>query len=238
MSRKLFSAASLAVVCLIFSAPVYAQSADEIVAKNIAAKGGEARLKAVQTVRQSGNLNIQGQNAQLTVMTKRPNLSRQDIIINGITISMAFDGTNAWMHNPMVSGAVTEMPAEQAEMIKDQADIDGPLLDYKAKGSTVELIGLEDANGKKAFHLRVSRKALPPTELYIDSTTFLEVKTVNTVPGTGTLEIIFGDYRTVDGLTVPFSVKSTAAGMTISDLKLDKVEFNVNLPADTFKIKK
>jgi outer membrane lipoprotein-sorting protein len=238
MSRKLLLVASVAVACLIVSAPAQAQTAEEIVAKNIQAKGGEAKLKAVQTVRQSGTINIQGQTAQLTVVAKRPNLSRQDIMIMGTTISMAFDGTKAWMLNPMVGPDAVEMPAEQAEMIKDQADIDGPLLDYKTKGSTVELVGLEDANGKKAFHLRVSRKGLPPTELYIDATTYLDVKSVTAVPGSGTMEMVFGDYRAVDGMTVPFSVKSSAAGMMLSDLKLDKVEFNVNLPADTFKIKK
>jgi outer membrane lipoprotein-sorting protein len=238
MFRKLLAVSTFAVVCLSFSTSSFAQTADEIVAKNIAAKGGEAKLKAVQTVRQTGSINIQGQTAQLTVVAKRPNLSRQDINIMGTTISMAFDGAKAWMLNPMVGAEPVEMPAEQAEMIKDQADIDGPLVDYKTKGSTVELVGLEDSNGRKVFHLRVTRKGLPPTELYIDSQNYLDVKSVTAVPGSGTMEMVFGDYRTVDGLTVPFSVKSSAAGMLLSELKLDKVEFNVTLPADTFKIKK
>lgn len=238
MIRKtvLMCVAAAALLCVPSAA--YAQTAEEIVAKNITAKGGEAKLKAVETVRQSGSINVQGQTAQLTVVAKRPNLSRQDIKIGGSTITMSFDGVKAWMLNPMVAPDPIELPAEQAEMIKDQADIDGPLVDYKSKGSTVELVGTEDANGKKAFHLRVSRKGLPPTELFIDSTTYLDLKSVTTVPGSGTMEMVFGDYRMVDGMTVPFSVKSSAAGMLLSELKLDKVEFNVTLPADTFKIKK
>lgn len=237
MSRKLLTVASLLVVCLI-AAPAYAQTAEEIVAKNIAAKGGEAKLKAVQTLRQTGTMTLQGQTAQLMTVSRRPNLSRQDISIMGTTITMAFDGTKAWMLNPLVGPEAIEMPAEQAEMIKDQADIDGPLMDYKSKGSTIELVGIEDAGGKKAFHLRVSRKGLPPTELFIDTTSYLDVKAVTVVPGSGTMEMTFGDYRVVDGMTVPFSVKSSAAGMTLSELKLDKVEFNITLPPDIFKIKK
>ena len=238
MSRRLLSVANWLVVCFVLAAPAYAQTVDEIVAKNIAAKGGEAKLKAVQTLRQTGSISIQGQNAQLVTVSKRPNLSRQEISMMGTTLTMAFDGTKAWMLNPMVGPDAMEMPAEQAEMIKDQADIDGPLMDYKAKGSTVELVGVEEANGRKAFHLRVTRKGLPPTELFIDSQNYLDVKAVTTVPGSGTMEVTFGDYRSVDGMMVPFSVKSSAAGMTISELKLDKVEFNVTLPADAFKIKK
>lgn len=237
MSRKLLTVASVLVACLI-AAPAYAQTADEIIAKNIAAKGGEAKLRAVQTLRQTGSITLQGQPAQLTVITKRPNLSRQDIVIMGTTLTMVFDGAKAWMINPMMGQEPMERPAEEAEMIKDQADIDGPLMDYKSKGSTIELLGTEDVGGKKAFRLRVSRKGLPPQEIFIDTTTYLDVKTVTTIPGSGTMEVVFGDYRTIDGMTVPFSVKSSAAGVLVSELKVDKVEFNITLPPDTFKIKK
>lgn len=229
------SAAVAAVLCV--SSAAYAQTVDEVVAKNIAAKGGEAKLRDVETLRQSGTINLQGQTAQIMTAAKRPNLSRQEISIMGTTLTMVFDGTKAWMLNPMVGPDPIEMPAEQAEMIKDQADIDGPLMDYKSKGSTVELVGLEDVDGKKAYHLRISRKGLPPQEIFIDATTYLDLKAVTVVPGSGTMEVVFGDYRSVGGMMVPFSVKSTAAGMTISELKLDKVEFNVPLPPDTFKIK-
>jgi len=238
MIRKtvLMCAAAAALLCV--PSVTYAQTADEIVAKNIAAKGGEAKLKAVQTLRQTGTITIQGQTAQVTTLSKRPNLSRQEINIMGQTITMAFDGEKAWMLNPMVGPEPMEIPAEQVAMIKDQTDIDGPLMDYKSKGSTVELVGLEDAGGKKAFHLRVTRKSLPPADLFIDATTYLDLKTVTTIPGSGTMETAFSDYRTVDGMMVPFSVKSVAAGMTVSEMKVDKVEFNVTLPADAFKIKK
>jgi outer membrane lipoprotein-sorting protein len=238
MIRKtvLMFAAAAALLCI--PSATYAQTADEIVAKNIAAKGGEAKLKAVQTLRQTGTIMIQGQAATLTIMSKRPNLSRQEITIGGQTIAMAYDGTKAWMLNPMIGPDAMELPAEQAEMVRDQSDIDGPLMDYKTKGSTVELVGLENLDGKKAFHLRVTRKGLPPQELFIDSTTYLDVKLVSAVPGSGTMETQFGDYRTVDGLTVPFSVKNAAAGMVVSELKVDKIEFNVTLPPNAFTIKK
>lgn len=238
MSRKLFSLASLAVLCLIVSAPAYAQTVDEIVAKNIAAKGGEAKLRGIQTLRQTGTINIQGQAASIVTVFKRPYLNRQDITMSGVTITMLFDGEKAWMMNPMMGQEPIAQPAETTEMVKDQADIDGPLFDYRVKGSTVTLVGTEDVNGKKAFHLKVTRKGLPATEVFIDTTTYLDVKSVNEVPGSGTMELAFSDYRSVDGMMVPFTVRNSAAGMMLGELKVDKVEFNVSLPADTFKIKK
>src|SRR4029077_18500977 len=112
------------------------------------------------------------------------------------------------------------------------------LMDYKAKGSTIELVGVEDAGGRKAFQMRLTRKGLPPNQVVTDSQNYLDVKTVTAIPGSGTMEMTFGVYRSVDGLMIPFSVKSSAAGMTISELKLESVAFNIQLPADTFKIKK
>lgn len=238
MIRKSVLACAAIALSVLFQSVAIAQTVDEIVARNLAAKGGVEKLKAVQTLRQTGTISLQGQTAQLMTVAKRPNLSRQEIGIMGQTIVMVFDGTNAWMLNPMIGPEPQEMPAEQAEMIKDQADIDGPLMDYKAKGSTIELVGTEDVAGKKAFHLRISRKGLPPQELFIDASSYLDVKAATVVPGSGTMELTFEDYRAVNGMMVPFHIASSAAGMTISDLKLDKVEFNVTLPADTFTIKK
>lgn len=237
MSRKLLIVASVLAACLT-AAPVYAQTADEVIAKNLAAKGGEAKLRAIQSLRQTGTISIQGQPATMTSVFKRPNLTRQDITMAGVTITMMFDGEKAWMINPMMGPNPIEQPVESTEMVKDQADIDGPLLDYKAKGSTVALLGTEDVNGKKAFHLKVTRKGLPPTEVFVDTTTYLDVKSVNEVPGSGTMEVAFSDYRSIDGMMVPFLIKSSAAGMLLGELKVDKVEFNVSVPADTFKIKK
>lgn len=237
MFRKSLVLCSAVVALLLLSSSAFAQTADEVVAKNLAAKGGIEKLKGIQTLRQTATMTGQGQSAKMTTIAKRPNMTRQELVVNGQTIIMAFDGVNARMQNPMAGPGTMDVPAEQVEMIKDQSDIDGPLIDYKAKGSTVELIGLETIDGKKQFHLRVSRKALPVQDVYLDGTTYLESKVTTTVPGSGTMETVFGDYRQVEGMTMPFSIKTVAAGMTVAELKVEKIEINVKLDDSVFKIK-
>jgi outer membrane lipoprotein-sorting protein len=237
MIRKTVFALTAVVALLFVSASASAQTVDEIIAKNLAAKGGAEKLRALQTLRQTGSVTMQGMNATMTTSFKRPSMNRQEITIMGQNIVMVFDGSKGWMLNPMVGTEPMQMPPEQVEMMKDQSDFDGPLLDYKARGFQVELVGVEDVGGKKGFHLRVSRKTLPPQDLYLDFTTYLEIKMSTTVPGSGVMEVQFGDYRTVDGLTMPYSLKSLAAGMTVSEMKIDKIEFNVKLDDATFKIK-
>jgi len=228
-------AATAALFCL--SSVASAQTVDEVVAKNLAAKGGLEKLKAIQTLRSTGSMSAQGQSVTMTIMSKRPNLSRQEITMGPQTMVMAFDGTNARMINPMVSPTPVDMPAEQIEMIKDQSDIDGPLIDYKTKGSTIELVGIEMVDGKKTFHLRISRKTLPAQDVYLDGVTYLQTKVSTTVPGSGVIETQFGDYRTVEGMTMPYSIKTVAAGMTLNEMKLEKIEVNVKLDDAIFKIK-
>ena len=84
----------------------------------------------------------------------------------------AYDGTTAWTINPMMgSDQPQEVPGPVAESLKEQADFDGPLLDYKAKGNTVELVGNEDLAGKKVHHLKLTRKGGKTMHFYLDAAT-------------------------------------------------------------------
>ena len=237
MNRKTVVLLSLCTALLCFSSSAFAQTVDEIVQKNLAAKGGVEKLKAIQTLRTTGTMTGQGQSATVTSLTKRPNCTRTDFVTNGQTMTMAFDGMKARMINPSMGPTAVEMPAEQLEMIKDQSDMDGPLVDYKAKGHQIEFVGAEMADGKKVMHLRVFRKTMPVQDVYLDSVTYLETKMTTAVPGSGVFETQFGDYRTVDGMTMPFLIKTVAAGMTLSEMKLTKIEVNPKLDDAVFKIK-
>lgn len=237
MNRKTVVLLSLCTALLCFSSSVFAQTVDEIVQKNLAAKGGVEKLKGISTLRSTGTMTAQGQSATITSTSKRPNMTRQDFVTTGQTIVMAFDGTTARMINPAMSPTAMEMPAEQLEMIKDQSDMDGPLVDYKTKGFQIEFIGAEMSNGKKLMHLRVHRKALPVQDVYLDGETYLESKVTTEVPGSGVFETQFSDYRSVDGMMMPYSIKTVAAGMTVSEMKLTKIEVNAKIDDAVFKIK-
>ena len=238
MFRKTLIAVTAVAALLCLSSMASAQTVDEIIAKNMAAKGGLEKLKGIQTMRTVGTMTSQGQpSVQMTFISKRPNLSRQEIVMGAQTMVMVFDGTRARMINPMMGPTPIDMPAEQVEMIKDQSDIDGPLVDYKAKGYLIELVGVETLDTKKVFHLRVTRKLLPVQDLYLDGVTYLEAKMSTMVPGSGVIETVFGDYRQVDGMTMPFSVKNVAAGMTLSEMKLSRIEVNQNVNDSVFTIK-
>ena len=144
-------------VSTLLATVVSAQTVDDIVAKNLAAKGGADKLKGIQTMRLTGTISARDMTAPFTISSKRPNLARQETQMQGVSMVRGFDGTTPWM---MMSGQVREITGPEAQATREQADFDSPLVDYRAKGNTVELVGPETVDGVKVYHLKVTTKAV------------------------------------------------------------------------------
>ena len=239
MTRRLLARAGAAAFLFVIAGVPAAgvQTIDDLVAKNLTAKGGAEKIKAVQTLKQTARVGMQGMELTIVAYGKRPNLMRQEMNLNGQTMVMAFDGTTAWQINPM-AGATSPvaMTGPEAQMAKDQADFDGPLMDYKTKGHVVELIGTEALGTRRVHHLKVTSTNKRVTHVYLDSETGLEAKIVIETPA-GNIEQVFSDYRTVDGLKFPFLVKSTGP-MGQTDITVDKIEVNPKIDDAIFKLPK
>src|SRR5262245_40517345 len=119
MTRRMVSIGAAAVMLLVGAHAASAQTAEEIVDKNLQAKGGLTKMRAMQTVKQTSRISMQGMEATLTMIGKRPNLMRQEILIQGQTVVMAFDGTAPWMVNPLLgSTSAVVVTGPQSEMIR------------------------------------------------------------------------------------------------------------------------
>src|SRR4051794_23256410 len=88
----------LGAVCLVSMAS--AQTAEELVAKNIEAKGGIDKIKAIKSLRASGRFESGGFRAQTGWEAKRPELYRETFSLQGMTQIQAYDGTNGWQISP------------------------------------------------------------------------------------------------------------------------------------------
>ena len=215
-----------------------AQNVDELVAKNIDAKGGLARLRAVQTVKQASKMTMQGMQAILTVYAKRPSLLRQEVTIDDQLVVSAFDGVTPWMVNPLVgSQKPMIISGPQADMIREQSSFDGPLVDYKAKGYTVELVGRETVDQVEAFHLRLKAPSGLVMHLYLDAKTGLDLK-LGSETEAGRMEQVFSDYRNVQGIKIPFTIRTLINGVPQSEVTVESVEFNVTIDDAIFRMPK
>lgn len=222
--------ALLVPVFLLAAAGASAQTAEEIVSRNLEAKGGRERWKGIESLRMTGTMRLQGKELPLTIQSKRPNLMRHEMVLGDARVVQAFDGKRAWAVNPMTGGTPQELPAEAAEMIAASAEFDGALVDYKAKGHRVELVGKAAVNGSPVYHLRLTMKNGNVQNYFLDVETALErrvTQDVEIAPGKKqTLATEMGDYRKVDGIVVPHDVRQLLEGNVIGHMRIAKVEVN------------
>jgi len=190
------------------AAAASAQTADELIEKNIQARGGVARLAAITSVRIVRTYGTFGGNIPVTITKKRSGLYRTDQAMPGRpTVIRGLDPSGAW---ESIDGKVTKRPADQeAELREFDADFDGMLVDYRAKGHAVTLAGREKTGGVDTFKLTVTLKSGAVRHVYLDATTFLERKHVGTMTlpsGKVPVVITFADWRDVNGVKFPFAI--------------------------------
>ena len=207
---------------------------DELVSKNIEAKGGADALHALQSLRLSGKLLVnEGQIELAYLQTKeRPGELRTEATLQGMTQVEAYDGKEGWKISPFQGRKDPEkMSADDLKPLMEDAEIDGPLVDWKAKGSTVDYLGTEEADGTLAHKLKVVRKNGDVSFVYLDPDHFLEIRVLTGRVKHGAYEEVetdLGDYEKTAGVFVPTSIESGRKGDPDKQkIIIDKVEANV-----------
>jgi outer membrane lipoprotein-sorting protein len=237
--RKTNVAAGLLVAAL--APALFAQTADDLVAKYVQARGGLEKIKSVQSMRMTGTMTTGELEVPIKMLMKRPNLVRMEFEVQGTTGVRAFDGEKGWALMPFL-GTPEAAPIEGRELaeLADQADIDGGLVDYKAKGNTLELLGKEKVDGADAYMLKLTRKNGDTDTVYLDAGTYLEIREEGQHTVQNSLkdfETRISDYRDVEGVKFPFAIVSGIKGAPQQQkLAIDKVELNVPLEAGLFKM--
>jgi hypothetical protein len=144
---------------------------------------------------------------------KRPRKMRFELQFNGQTAIQVFDGANGWKLRPFLNRREVEpYTTDELKMASMQADLDGPLIDYAAKGTQVELAGMEKVEDRDTYKLKLTLKNGNAIHVWIDAQTFLEAKIEGQprrLDGTDhPVELYFRDYRPVGGLQIPFILET------------------------------
>ncbi len=216
-----------------FAAQAEAATLEEILAKNYQAHGGLDRIKSVRTMKMIGSSSFGGVDAPLTIYFKRPGMFRVEATVQGKVFITAHDGAIGWNINPfMGTSDAVKLPDRDANELKEQGDIDGPLVDAKEKGYTVELLGEDDLEGTKVYKLKITNKRQETTTMYLDKESCIELKqiAVRTSEGTEvTTETIYSDYKTVDGLMIAHSLETRTNGQPSGQISFRTIEVNKDL---------
>jgi outer membrane lipoprotein-sorting protein len=207
----------LAAAALLAPAPVAAQTVDEIVARHVAARGGREALAAVRTLRMTGRaLAGPGREAIVRREIARPGRIRTEFVFQGTTGIYVWDGSAGWRVSPLDGSLEPEpLAAEAAELSTEQADFEGPLVDWKAKGHVVERVGSDALPGGAAHKLKVTLKSGTVRHIWVDAATGFVVRTESTRAVRGravAFETVYGDYRESGGVRFARSIEIGARG--------------------------
>jgi Outer membrane lipoprotein-sorting protein len=213
-------------------APETTLSVDEIIAKNVQARGGLAKIKAVRTMRATGRIDQGDFRARFVQENERPNKVREEFIIQGMAQVEAYDGKTGWQVSPFEGRKDPDkLSADDMKSLVEDADIDGQLVDYKNKDHRAEFMGHDSVEGTDCYKIKLTLSNSDVRYYYIDTDSFLELKieTERNIRGTVRYsETYYGDYDQVDGIYFPFAFESGQKGSPFRvKYTVDKIEINV-----------
>jgi hypothetical protein len=218
-----------------------AQTPDYILDRAIAARGGLEKIRAVQAERISGHISF-GADAEgpFVVELKRPRKMHMEFTLQGSTMVRVYDGKSAgWANNPFAGKNNPEpMAEEELKNISEESDFDGPLVNYKAKGNQIELVGKDKVEGREVYRLKLTTKNGDARFYLFDSETLFLLKWEGKrkykdeeVP----VESYFRDYHDVGGLQFAFEIDSGTSAEEINQkILIDKIELDPEISESRF----
>lgn len=228
---------------LLLTVCAFSQTADELVQKNIEAKGGLEKIKAIKTIKVTGKSTQGGGfNATIGQENMRPNMVRETFSFQGMTAVQAYDGHTGWAIQPF--GGKKDPMLMGEDDLRDlliDADFDGPLVDYKEKGNTVEFLGHDTVDGDDALRLKVTLKDGDIIYYYLDPDTHLEIRKETQEFIRGAVResaSTLGSYKPVNGVMFPYSIAAGPKNDPNSwqTITVEKIEVNAPIAESEFAV--
>jgi len=219
-------------------------AASEIIARNAKARGGNDVWKQAETMVWSGHTESSSnpeRKLPFLLELKRPDRTRFEIATASGRSLRIYNGTNGWKMHADSRGVPTveDYTAEELDYARGAQVIDGPLMYYAARKATFKVAGLDTVDGHDAYVLTVRLPAGDGGQVWVDATTFLEVRfdrEARTSAGhSATTSMYYRDYRAFKGLTLPVIIETAAGAAKVSNkLVIEKVAINPPIEDKTF----
>lgn len=227
-------------------------TAEEIVARNVEARGGLDKWRSIRTMIWTGQLESDTAPAPTIAFTleqKRPNKTRFEITGVGARTMRIFDGIHGYKVRARREGGPDIQPysIEEIRFARDSQAIDGPLIDYAAKGSRVALVGLERLGDQPAYHLQVTYTSGEHQDVWLDAHTFLELRADRPAYSTaasggaiavpaGSVPVFYREFKEFDGIMLPTVIEIGGSDKRTPDrMLIERVLINASIEDRIFE---
>src|ERR1044071_1464899 len=227
-------------VCLM-ALNAFGQTAEKLVAKNLQAKGGVDKIKAIKSVRMSGNFDAGRFKATIAEYSKWPDMVREMFTVQGMTQVQAYDGSSGWQISPFGGRKDPELlGGDDVRGLRKHADFAGPLVDAQAKGNKIEYIGHDQVDGDDAYKLKVTLKNGDIFYYYLDPDTYIEIQIERQQFIRGSVResvTLLGSYKPVNGVMYPYSIESGPKNNPDQRGKITITRIEANVPIEDSEFK-
>ncbi len=210
---------------------------DEVLANYYDVMGFD-KLKDVKNVVMKGKSVNQGMETPFMITTVRPDKFRLEVEIQGQKMLQVYNEGIGWYVAPWTGSLdAQDLPAEQLKSMKRQADIEGPLYNYKEKGHTAEFLGKDDLDGSEIYKVKLTFDDGDAATYFIDAENFVVLKEESIVNMRGQEvknEVIYSDFKPIDDMIMPFSFQIMMNGQVGQTINLETVEFDNNVDMKIF----
>jgi hypothetical protein len=197
------------------------------------------KLQKIQTIIMKGTL-VQQDIMPVKIVKMRPDKYLMEFDVADITAYQGYDGKTAWMTTPWTGNPKPQlMPEDRAKDIRNRADFEGLLYNWKAKGHIAELAGMDSVEKSPAYKIKLTRKDEGIEYLFIDTKSFLLQKRLSSRMMRGKevqVENYFHDYRAVDGIMFPFIIDTSLDGQPYSSSQFETIELNKPVEENMFEM--
>lgn len=236
--RSITSFVLLMVACLSINVS-FAQNADEVISKHVSAIGGADNWKKVNSMVMSGSMSMQGTDISMTRSVVHGTGFRNEISLMGMTGYQILTPTEGWSFMPFGGQTAPEaMTADDVKESQEDLDVQGALVDYAAKGHTVEYLGKEEVDGTECHKVKVSYKSGKSETMFFDPSSYYLIKSVTVRKANGQemeMSTTFSNYEKLpEGIVVAKSVSMPLGPGMNADFTVSKIEVNKTIDPSSF----
>lgn len=234
------------ILSILAAGPLLAQdlTLEEIITKNLSAIGQD-KLMNIETLKVTGKMNQGGVEFQIIQYQKAPDMARQEVEIQGMTIIIGVEGETGWTINPMTgSSDPQDLPEEMVKSLWEESiedpvvNWDNPFYKWEENGIKVALVGKEDMDGQPVYNFKFTFKNNYIVNYFLDAERFVVLRQISTKTEQGQTynhELRYSDFQDTEGILYPVKMEVLINGQIGTVFTIDKCEFNIPLEDSIFK---
>ena len=224
---------------------IFAQTADELIKKNLNARGGIANLMKIENIKLIGSIETNGMTLKMMYLKKMPDKIRFQIENKNMPGVTVFNSDSGWIFDPSQGMSSPRMLSNQeVEQKKPLIEylmvfFDDLLLRHKGESYKVSYIGKDTVDKRLAYKLLVMLKNGIVINYYIDAKNSMDYFHKVFFPDLNTaFDISLSNFATVEGINIPLTIESKIKNQSMTKVTIETIKINDVIDEEYFVMPK